>query len=538
MFEAEFPRLVRIERLLQRHDYAALETLVVKEMPRQLLSEETLDAARMLRQNATVVFLASLAVENLPKPFRFKAWMAVYQSIANGAPTAELGALPGRHPLRLIAEAVVRKTAVDAAVLKSGHGPLDDWCHAAELAIDQLRFDLLEQVVRELVRRKPAVQDWLRFTQVLIARHNHIPQTADTVALGRAYSCIRDHLIARLPAVDKVRSRLALYISQCHFRAGDYAAAIEAARHATSADHRIHAAFDTARSHCFSGDLDQALVWLDQVLELQSARGPVQTRQPGTEAHAGQAPKQDKGPPKKVFDPVQASGALLDLQNALEPIGKKAFLVSGTLLGFHREGGLLAHDKDIDVGIIGWEDQYEVVNALLQSGRFGMDLRRLRGSKAYHIPVRHIGTGVSIDIFVYHEEDGKLVTGVQSDFGYLQKFAFTPFGLDKVGFLGIEFYVPDDIERNLAENFGPWRQSDPDYISHLQSPSTVDVGGKVFQIVGRIRALEAINAGKFEKLSRVIQIMTEHQGRPGGMSAHTLDLLQAAYDQRPVEEVA
>ena len=98
--------------------------------------------------------------------------------------------------------------------------------------------------------------------------------------------------------------------------------------------------------------------------------------------------------------------------------------------------------------------------------------------------------------------------------------------------------LPDDIERNLAENFGNWRQSDPDYISHLQSPSTVDVGGKVFQIVGRIRALEAINEGKLEKLSRVIQIMTEHQDRPGGMSAHTLELLQTAYDQRSVAEVA
>lgn len=537
MFDAEFPRLNRIEQLLQSGDHAALETLVIEEMPKGLLSEPTLDAARVLRQNATVVFLASLAVENLPKPFRFQAWLAVYQSIVRGEPTAELGALPGRHPLRLIAEAVVRKTAIDAAALKKGHGLLEDWCHAAELAIDQLRLDLVEQIVRELVRRKPGVQDWLRFTQVLISRHNHIPQTADTGALGRAYSCIRDHLIARQPAVDKVRSRLALYVSQCHFKAGNYSAAIEAAQLVTAEKQRIHAAFDISRSHCFLGDLDQALVWLDRVVELICApQGPAQTSQPEHPIRTGKASPSAKR--SRTFDPQQASRALVALQNALEPVGKKAFLVSGTLLGFHREGGLLAHDKDIDVGIIGWEDQYEVVNALLQSGQFGMDLRRLHGRKTYHIPVRHIGTGVCIDIFVYHEEGGKLVTGVQSDFGYLQKFAFTPFGLHKTGFLGIEFYVPDDIERNLAENFGNWRQSDPDYISHLQSPSTVDVGGKVFQIVGRIRALEAINEGKLEKLSRVIQIMTEHQDRPGGMSAHTLELLQTAHDQRTVAEVA
>lgn len=536
MFEADFPRLARIEQLLQSRDYAALETLVIEEMPKDLLSEPTLDAARVLRQDATVIFLASLAVENLPKPFRFQAWLAVYQSIGRGESSAELGALPARQPLRLVAEAVVRKTTIDAAALKKGHGPLDEWFHAAELAIDQLRFDLLEQVVRELVRRKLDAQEWLRFTRVLFNRHSFIPQTAVNDALGRCYSRIRDHLIVRLPAVDKVRSRLALFAAHCHFHSGNYPAAIEAAMSATTVEDRIHAAFDIARSHCFSGQLDQSLVWLDRLVELMCAHGPLHAPQPAAPLRRPDEPEPDKEA-RNAFDPVQASGALLDLQNALEPIGKKAFLVSGTLLGFHREGGLLAHDKDIDVGIIGWEDQYEVANALLQSGRFGLDARRLRGSKAYHIPVRHIETRVSIDIFVYHEEDGKLVTGVESYFGYLQKFAFTPFGLTKAGFLGIEFYVPDDIERNLAENFGDWRQSDPDYISHLQSPSTVDVGGLVFQIVGRIRALEAIKAGKFEKLSRVIQIMTEHQHRPGGMSAHTLDLLKNAYDKRPVEEV-
>ena len=64
-----------------------------------------------------------------------------------------------------------------------------------------------------------------------------------------------------------------------------------------------------------------------------------------------------------------------------------------------------------------------------------------------------------------------------------------PVELKEVSFLGIDFYVPDDVEKNLAENFGNWRQSDPEYISHLQSPSTVDVGGLVYQIVGRLREL-------------------------------------------------
>jgi hypothetical protein len=219
-------------------------------------------------------------------------------------------------------------------------------------------------------------------------------------------------------------------------------------------------------------------------------------------------------------------------------VGQRAFLVSGTLLGYAREGQLLAHDKDIDVGVIGWEDQFAVAQAVLSSGHFGIDSRRLRGQRTHHIPIRHIETHTSIDIFIYHQDGGKLVTGVESYFGYLQKFAFTPFELRQVSFLGIDFFVPDDVEKNLAENFGDWRQSDPDYISHLQSPSTVDVGGKVFQMVGRIRALEAVRAGKYHKLGRVIEIMTRHREREGGMSAATLAILQQVLDSQTVEEVA
>jgi hypothetical protein len=193
-------------------------------------------------------------------------------------------------------------------------------------------------VVRELVRRKIDAQDGLRLTKVLFNRHPFIPKSVDTDALGRCYSRLRDHLIARLPAVDKVRSRLALFATHCHFHSGNYPAAIEAAQRATTVEDRIHAAFDIARSHCFSGDLDQTLVSLDRLVELMCQHGPIHAPQPAAQVRAADEPEPDKEA-RNTFDPVQASQALLDLQNALAPIGKKAFLVSGTLLGFHREGG-------------------------------------------------------------------------------------------------------------------------------------------------------------------------------------------------------
>lgn len=531
MFEAEFNRLVQIDQLLKSRDHDALEVLTSDEMAHGLLSDDALNAARLLKLPATVIYLASLAMENLSKPLRFQTWLAVYQSLARGTPTEAFAAMTAKHPLKVMACALLQQNPLDAVALKKCHGGLEGWIQAAELAMDHGRFDLLEQFVRELVRRKTDAQDLLKLTKVLFNRHTHISQNAPIESLGHSYIAIRDSLQSRLPTVVRVRSTLALFASQCYFSSQNHAASIQIAQQATHPADRVHAAFDIARSYCHAGQLPESIHWLDRLTTLMCAEDAAAP--PMSDAEAEEQKKA-----KAVFDTQHASLALLDLQTALSLVGKRAFLVSGTLLGYAREGQILAHDKDIDVGVIGWEDQFDVVNAILQSGLFAIDSQRLRGSKAYHIPVMHLQTRVSIDIFIYHADGGKLVTGVESYFGYLQKFAFTPFGLKAVKFLGIDFYVPDDVERNLLENFGNWRQSDPDYISHLQSPSTVDVGGLVYQIVGRLRALEAIRARKYEKLSRVIELMDRCKDQPCGMQARTLEQLRGVLQAHKTLEVA
>lgn len=521
MYEEEFTRVALIDHLLQTGDHDKLTRVVGEEFGRNLLGDDALNAARLLRLPATVVFLATLAVENLPKAHRQRAWLGLYQSILRQQEQPQLADLPRRHPFKAFGRALIQGGPVDAAVLKDCHADIGIWLQVAELCIDQNRFDLLDQLVLELVRRGLDVQEWLRLAKVLINRHPYIGSATDTAPLARCYIRIVGNLNSTLPAVATVRSRLALFAAQAYFTAGQYAATIEVARLATAPADQLHALYDIARAHCHNGQLDEAIAYLDRLIPLFCA----DSFRADLEARRAMKSEDEKAAQKK-FDPEKAALALVDLQKALDPIGQKAFLVSGTLLGYAREGRILLHDKDIDVGIIGWEGQYDVIAALLDSRQFKLDVRRLRGNKTHHMPVLHIESGVSIDIFVYHPENGQLVTGVESYFGYLQRFAFTPFELKAVRFLDIDFYVPADVELNLAENFGDWRQSDPDYISHLQSPSTVDVGGKVFQIVGRLRALEAIRAGKLEKLRRVVQIMEQHQHREAGMSDASLDLLR------------
>ncbi len=529
MYEAEFKRVKLIDFLLQTSNFDALSQIVEDEYGRDLLGEDVLNAARLLRLPATVTFLATLAVENLPKAHRQRAWLGVYQSLLHKQELPLLEALPSRHPLKVFGHALVHGGDVDISSLRACRASMNVWVSATELCVDQTRFDLLYQLVQELARRRLGVSDWLLLAQALINRHAYISNPEITVHLGDSYMRILDHLSSSLPALISVRSHLALHAIHAYSASSQYTSVIEAARYVTAPGHELNALYETACAYCHLGNLDQSLTYLDQVISLRCTKGALSDPQASSQKKSRDKPK------KKSFNAEQAAQALVDLQQALEPIGQKAFLVSGTLLGYAREGRILAHDKDIDVGIIGWTGQYDVIAALLNSKRFVVDMRRLRGHKTHYLLVNHIKSGVAVDIFIYHPENGKFVTGVEADFGYLQRFAFTPFVLKSVSFLGIDFYVPDNVDLNLEENFGNWRQPDPGYISHLQSPSTVDVGGKEFQIVGRLHALGAIGTGNTDKLQRVIRIMEQHQQRDGGMSNDTLNLLRDVLRNLTVE---
>lgn len=529
MYEAEFKRVKLIDYLLQTSNFDALSEVVEHEFGRGLLGEDALNAARLLRLPATVAFLATLAVENLPKAHRQNAWLGVYQSLLHKQEQPLLEALPRRHPFKVFGHALVHGGEVDISALQACRAGMDVWVQAAELCVDQARFDLLYQLVQELARRRLGVTDWLLLAQTLINRHAYISKPAITEHLGHSYLRIRESLDSPLPALVSVRSHLALHAVRAYFASDQYTSVIEAARYATAPGHELHALYEMACAYCHVGQLDQSLSYLDRVISLRCTKNACAD----LESSLQKKPR-DKSK-MKGFDTEQAAQALVDLQQALAPIGQKAFLVSGTLLGYAREGRILAHDKDIDVGIIGWTGQYDVIAALLNSKRFVVDMRRLRGQKTHYLLVNHIKSGIAIDIFIYHPEGGRLVTGVEADFGYLQCFAFTPFELKSVRFLGIDFYVPDNVELNLEENFGDWRRSDPGYISHLESPSTVDVGGKVFQVVGRLHALGAIGTGNMDKLHRVIRIMEQHQQREGGMSDATLNVLRDELRNRTAE---
>lgn len=516
--EGDRQRLSLIDQLLREQRHEELERVVGELFDHGLLNVAAVDAARALDLTPTVILLATLVVENLPAAGDCAAWLEIYRSIGRQAETEGFRALPQRLPAKWVARNLIAGGDPDLKSLSRCKGAPGAWVAAFELAVDRRRFDLVEHLTAYRLAQKAPVDEWLLVIRSLVERRPLLESCRDIAPLARSLVRMRKCLPV-VPATVATRSALAAHAAQYFLQSGEHAHAIGTARLATAPGHEWARMAMLAEAHCHAGDLPRSIEHLDQAL---GVAGLAHLQEEFRQAREVAELRKQLKP---GFDPAVAAQALVALQETLASSGHKPFLVSGTLLGYAREGQLLGHDKDIDVGIIDWESQFDVVRALLESRQFAVDTRTLRGEQTYHIPTKHLATSTDIDVFIYHPQDGRMVTGVQSRFGYLQKFAFSPFGLKQVEFLGIEVDVPDDVDRKLSENFGNWRVPDPDYISHLESPSTVDVGGVVYQIVGRLTCLNAVRHAKPERIRRTLRLLERHRDRPCGMSPALIESL-------------
>jgi hypothetical protein len=172
-----------------------------------------------------------------------------------------------------------------------------------------------------------------------------------------------------------------------------------------------------------------------------------------------------KKTPKKVKKDwlEDAKVALADLKEDLDAAGIKFFLVSGTLLGCVREGGILGHDKDIDVGVDESVDAATIRNALRQSGRF--IIRKIDIDEGVYVKHQN---GVMIDVFRHFMKDGQYIHQ-----GVKVYWWNTPFNLVEHDFLDSKYLIPENYDLYLQENYGDWRTPAPEFETFVDTPNMV-----------------------------------------------------------------
>ena len=168
------------------------------------------------------------------------------------------------------------------------------------------------------------------------------------------------------------------------------------------------------------------------------------------------------------FSVEDARTALRDLAAALPVEQWRWYVISGTFLGVVREGGFLAHDYDVDVGVTFDPAHPEVLDHMVEQlhrapryvvkklddaqtvvetapGRYAVE-RAPALVKLIH------ENGINVDVFVHHRAGERVWHGSS-----IHRWENTPFDLADYTLAGVRVLGPADADRYLTENYGDWR---------------------------------------------------------------------------------
>jgi len=139
--------------------------------------------------------------------------------------------------------------------------------------------------------------------------------------------------------------------------------------------------------------------------------------------------------------------------SVLKASGEPYWLDFGTLLGYHRSGGIIPHDIDIDVAMM--ERSYDAVKKL--KDRMPKGLRFYDTSKNHKGPKVYFSyKGYDFDIFFYEDEGDTVRTFVEAN--YPNERQHIPkklvFPLKEDAFLGEQVTVPKDTPGYLKLMYG------------------------------------------------------------------------------------
>ncbi|HRX15412.1 MAG TPA: hypothetical protein P5123_03785, partial [Spirochaetota bacterium] len=139
------------------------------------------------------------------------------------------------------------------------------------------------------------------------------------------------------------------------------------------------------------------------------------------------------------------------------------FFAAGTALGFIREGKVLEHDADIDVGIMEKDWAADIImDAFNRHPHFLLEEPHPDNPK---IGLVHCG-GADIDIFRFYKENDSFYHN-----GGFVRWKNSIFNTKKYSFDRAEFFLPDPADKYLTENYGNWKLPDPQFDAFLYAPN-------------------------------------------------------------------
>jgi hypothetical protein len=189
---------------------------------------------------------------------------------------------------------------------------------------------------------------------------------------------------------------------------------------------------------------------------------------------------------------VEFAVHLLDLVMAeADRLKVKPFLVSGTLLGFRRQGGPLPHDYDLDLGMMHDDKNYLKLLSAIQKIHCFSHIREVRLSKIEQILNPWLALHAQQPLiykayFKQPDQDKKLgidffihvpIAGFVSHATVRTVWINKPFEIVRKSFGDRTYWVPYDVDLYLRENYGNFEVPQHYFENGTDCPNGMNVVG-------------------------------------------------------------
>jgi hypothetical protein len=496
-----FVLIRQLREALRVQDWEAVQQWVEGAGLELLLNEELLSAARALNAREVVVLLASLGSENSTQPLPYRRLLAAYQwmqkkiDLATAIEQCETG--PEKKPYF---EALLRQVQAGSKAqmdIPTSHLNAEDLWFGVQLLCDAHCPSSIFGLLKAWQTIERDDKPWLMCSRLIIERAEMAKGHFERQVLGQAL----EEAIVRLPPSQQGLKRVmqVTLLDKLWLPNADNEKALQLAQDLVTQDPSINHRMMHLRALIRHQNFDEAVALGESVL-LEIVDQATQGAWTEPKDHGGQAKYQVRD-----FDTAAAEWTLTTVNRALKDKGLKPFLISGSLLGCMRDGQIMPHDKDLDMGLIGWESQFELAQAILSLGCFDINLKRLKGDTLFLISAIDQRTNIAVDFFMFHDKGDHFLHGIDYQYGFTQNFRFSKFDLIETEFLGENFYIPDQWSRMLEENYGKWQTPEPAYVVTVESPGLTDQGSVKHQLIAQLELLKTIlNGLKPQRAQRIV----------------------------------